>query len=284
LSHRLTREAPAGYSPDGAVFDELLRQCVREGDIRRLVNIDPELVEEAGQCGLRPLMIGLGVLDGYEILAEELSYEGPFGVGYMVAKMKRGKRDPQRELVSSLYKDRNDRIKKVMDDESLPVHLARTSIYNFLTREQYLNSIEEFKDLCGIKAGAFVSLKKHGQLRGCIGTIEPAKDNLCEEIIHNAVSAAVSDPRFEPLMLEELDELNISVDVLEPPESIGSTNELDPKVYGVIVTRGNRRGLLLPDLPGIDFPEEQVKIAREKAGIRPGEDVLLERFKVTRYT
>jgi AmmeMemoRadiSam system protein A len=284
LSHRLHKGAPAGYSPRGIVFDDLVRQSVREGEVKRLLNIEPSLVEEAGECGLRPIVIALGALDGYVIKAKELSYEGPFGVGYMVAKLKRGQKMPERELTACLYKEKGKRIKNIIKRESSPVSLARQSLNKYLATRQFIKVPESAGDLAKKKAGAFVSLKKQGNLRGCIGTIQPTKSNLAEEIIYNAVSAAIHDPRFAPVSLEELEELTISVDVLEKPEKVDSLQELDPKVYGVIVTCGRRRGLLLPDLPGVDTPEEQVAIARAKAGINPKERVVLERFKVTRYS
>lgn len=285
LSHRLKREAPAGYSPRGAVFDEIVRQSIREGDVKRLINIDSELVEEAGECGLRPLIIALGSLDGYQIEAKELSYEGPFGIGYMVAWLKRGQKMPERELADVLYEDRKKRMKEITEKESLLVKIARESISYYLTKGKFMRTPEiQERDLLDKKAGVFVSLKKYGHLRGCIGTIEPTKDSLIEEVIRNAVSAAVSDPRFEPVLIEEMDDIIISVDVLEKPEKVSLLKELNPQIYGVIVSCGRKRGLLLPDLPGIDTPEEQVKIAGQKAGIGSDEKVVLERFKVTRYT
>ena len=138
-------------------------------------------------------------------------------------------------------------------------------------------------ELTGRRAGAFVTLYKHGSLRGCIGTINPVRGSLAEEIIMNAVSAAFSDPRFPPLREEELPEIVCSVDVLEPPEAIESTAQLDVKEFGVIVTSGRRRGLLLPNLEGVDTVEEQVDIARRKAGIGAGETFSLERFRVVRH-
>lgn len=288
LSHRLLPGAPAGYSPRGAVFDEIIRQCVREGDVKRVFNLEPDLVEEAGECGLRPLVMGLGVLDGYEIEGEELSYEGPFGVGYLVARLKRGKKQADRKLGDDLFLERENKLKDSRSRESYLVRLARLSIGHYLSTGNFLKAppepSKEDRDLLAGKAGAFVSLKKFGQLRGCIGTIEPTRDDLGQEVIHNAVSAALHDPRFEPLKSEEMDQLNVSVDVLGQPEKISTLDELDTAVYGVIVSKGGRRGLLLPDLPGIDTPAEQVRIAREKAGIGPDEAVVLERFKVTRYT
>lgn len=133
-------------------------------------------------------------------------------------------------------------------------------------------------------AGAFVSLKKEGQLRGCIGTIGPVRPSVALEVIDNAVSAATRDPRFSPLSLEELGQVTISVDVLGEPEPVQSIDDLDPSRFGVIVRSGPRKGVLLPDLPGVDTPQDQVRIASQKAGIGTGEPVELFRFEVKRYT
>lgn len=137
-------------------------------------------------------------------------------------------------------------------------------------------------ELLSRRSGAFVSLKKQGALRGCIGTYEPTEDNLAEEIIANAIRAATGDPRFPPVTLGELPELSVSVDVLSPPEPCTEA-DLDPRRYGVIVTAGWRRGLLLPDLPGVDTVEEQLRIAKLKAGIRPDAPCQLARFTVERH-
>lgn len=139
------------------------------------------------------------------------------------------------------------------------------------------------EELLRRKAGAFVSIHKQGQLRGCIGTIAPTQSSLAREITENAVSACSRDPRFDPVRPEELKWLEISVDVLGEPENIGSEKELDVKRYGVIVSSGHRRGLLLPDLDGVDTPGQQVDIARRKAGIGPKEKIKLQRFEVVRH-
>jgi AmmeMemoRadiSam system protein A len=284
MSHCLLPGAPAGYSPQGAVFDGIVRRAIREGDARSLFNLEHDFVEEAAECGLRPLIIGFGALDGFRAEGEELSYEGPFGVGYLTAKIKVGERAHGRELVRGLYRERREKLESRRENESLPVRLARLSIREYLEKGRFLSVPEEAACLRGEKAGVFVSLKKHGNLRGCIGTVEPVQHDLALEIIHNAVSAAFHDPRFEPLEADELDELEISVDVLDRPEPVAGIKELDPQEYGVIVSQGSRRGLLLPNLPGISSAEEQVKIAGQKAGISPGERVKLEKFRVTRYT
>ncbi|MCF7924663.1 MAG: AmmeMemoRadiSam system protein A, partial [Candidatus Izimaplasma sp.] len=133
------------------------------------------------------------------------------------------------------------------------------------------------------KAGVFVSLKKYGNLRGCIGTTGPTTNSIADEIIQNAISAGLRDPRFPSVEEDELDKLSVSVDVLMPPESIDSIEQLDTKKYGVIVRHRGRSGLLLPNLEGIDTPQEQVNIALRKAGIYQDADYDLERFEVIRH-
>ena len=132
------------------------------------------------------------------------------------------------------------------------------------------------------KGGVFVTLKKHGYLRGCIGTYLPTRDSLVEEIIHNAVSAAFQDPRFNPLHKSEFAELDISVDILSTPVK-AKKEELNPKIYGVIVSSGYKRGLLLPDLEGVNTASEQLRIACEKAGIPPNSNYEIYKFTVERH-
>lgn len=133
------------------------------------------------------------------------------------------------------------------------------------------------------RAGIFVSIKKDGELRGCIGTIEATKNNIAEEIISNAIKAGTQDPRFFPVEEDELDKLVYSVDVIKEPEEINSINELDVYRYGVIVKKDYKSGLLLPNLEGVDTPEQQVKIALQKAGISPTEAYTMYRFEVERH-
>ncbi len=164
------------------------------------------------------------------------------------------------------------------------VKLAKDTIELYVRERKVLNMRDEdltpeMKD----SAGVFVSLKEKGMLRGCIGTFQPAETNVANEVIRNAVSAATADPRFSPVRPEELGRLEYSVDVLTAPEQVNSLADLDPKRYGVIVKSGGRRGLLLPDLEGVDTAEEQAGIAMQKAGIQPGTPVTLFRFEVKRY-
>ncbi len=172
------------------------------------------------------------------------------------------------------------------EQENIYVKLARNTIEKYLQQEEMIISEESLPEELKYQAAAFVSIKKNGQLRGCIGTILPTEDSLAEEICSNAISAAIRDPRFPPVKEEELSELEISVDVLEEPEAIDTVDDLDPHQYGVIVEKGFHRGLLLPKLEGIDTVEEQLKIAFRKAGLRLDnvtEGVQLYRFKVTRH-
>ncbi|MCR4405725.1 MAG: AmmeMemoRadiSam system protein A [Anaerolineae bacterium] len=172
--------------------------------------------------------------------------------------------------------------------ESHPlVQLARKTIETYVREGRVIKQPEELTPEMQQQAGTFVSLHSpDGELRGCIGTIEPTQDNVALEVIQNAISAATRDPRFPPVRPEELDGLDVKVDVLMPPEPVESLDQLDPKRYGVIVESATdwRRGLLLPDLEGVDTVEYQVDIARRKAFIGPHEPVKLYRFEVKRYT
>lgn len=163
------------------------------------------------------------------------------------------------------------------------VELAKQSIEAFVRAGRTISPPEPLSPEMKDKAGVFVSIKKQGHLRGCIGTFMACHDNIAVEIIKNAVSAATRDPRFDPVKDDELDELTYSVDVLSPPEKITDPSELDPKIYGIIITSGSRKGLLLPDLENVDTVEEQLRITRGKAGILPDEKIDIFRFRVQRY-
>ena len=163
------------------------------------------------------------------------------------------------------------------------VQLARSAIEAYVTRGEVISPPEDPCEEMWGRAGVFVSLHCAEGLRGCIGTIDPVCDCVAAEVISNAISAATRDPRFPPVRPEELDDLDLSVDVLTSPEPVKSLSDLDPKQYGVIVECGGRRGLLLPDLDGVDDAETQVAIALRKAGIRPNEPYRMYRFRVLRY-
>ncbi len=163
------------------------------------------------------------------------------------------------------------------------VELAKDTVESYIKEGKVPQPPPEPTPEMKERAGVFVSLKKGGTLRGCIGTFEPTRSSVAEEIIANAVSSATRDPRFFPVGPEELSQLEYSVDVLTEPEPVESEADLDPKRYGVIVESGWRKGLLLPDLEGVDTVEQQLEITRAKAGIAPDEPVNLYRFEVKRY-
>jgi len=162
------------------------------------------------------------------------------------------------------------------------VKLAKETVESYI-REGKTPQPKELTPEMKERAGVFVSIHKHGELRGCIGTFEPTKDNVAEEIIANAISSATRDPRFPPMAASELRDLEYSVDVLTKPEPVENASQLDPRKYGVIVESGIRRGLLLPDLEGVATVERQIEVCRLKAGILADEPVKLYRFQVERF-
>lgn len=281
LAHRLSPDAPAGYSPLARELDAAIVEHVRTGDFEGLMHLDPDVVEAGGECGLRSFIALGGFLGDGEQPTRVLSYEGPWGVGYLVALAG--------EDAVAAY-DRTCATAEVGSkggtagaDASEIVRLARRAIEAWVREGRVIDAAPLTGTEYPAQAGAFVSLHENGELRGCIGTIGPTSPTLAHEIVHNAIEAAAHDPRFEPVEPDELDSLDIKVDVLHAPEP-ATMNELDPKHYGVIVGCGIRRGLLLPDLEGIEDAETQVAIAARKGGIYPDDPVSLERFRVDRYT
>ncbi|MCF6464352.1 AmmeMemoRadiSam system protein A [Clostridium sp. Cult2] len=284
LSHKLSDEGPYSYSPYGEKFDKKIVNILKEGDFKSIVSFDLSLSERAGECGLRSLMILSGFLDGFNVEPDVLSYEGPFGIGYCNAKFSVLDKENRNNIFEDLIHIEKERIAEARESEDEYVRLARASLEHYVKHNEKIKIPEGLsEELLNDPHGAFVTLKKDGLLRGCIGTIKPTQKNLAMEIIENAISAGLRDPRFDPVREEELPELVYSVDVLKEPEPISSIEELDVEKYGVIVSKGFTKGLLLPNLEGVDTPEEQIRIALNKAGIGEYEDYKLERFEVIRH-
>jgi len=286
LSHKLIDEGPYGFAPEGPEFDKIICEISEDGDFARLFKMDGDFCEKAGECGFRPLIVMAGALDRKAVEAKLYSYEGPFGVGYAVAEFKAGSNDEKRDFLDRYLDDAEKSAGDRKDNESPQVSLARQTVENYVkTGRMYKKNEPLPEELTKEQAGVFVSIKKYGDLRGCIGTITPVTDSVGEEIRANAISASTRDPRFEAITEDELPLLEYSVDVLAPAEKIDSEDALDPEEYGVIVSLGGKRGLLLPDLDGIDDAETQVSIAMRKAGIAESdrERIKLERFEVIRY-
>ena len=164
------------------------------------------------------------------------------------------------------------------------VKLAKDTIDSYIRRKRVIGVPSDLpSEMIENAAGVFVSLHENGDLRGCIGTMMPTCENIATEIIRNAINSATRDPRFSPVTPDELDHLEVKVDVLTTPEDISSFDDLDPRKYGVIVTSGHKRGLLLPDLEGIDSVTDQINISMAKAGIEPGDPITIQRFEVIRH-
>lgn len=248
MSHALTPGAPAGFSAVAHRFDEAWIDALRQHDwAKALAAPHRDVAHEDVVDSVSIAMAAVGGPRNDEVL----SYEAPWGVGYGLA---------------------------VLFDEDPPAYaIARAAVHAAVRRLPYTPPR-------GVRApsGVFVTLLRQGELRGCIGHITPTCSTQEAEIAKVAPLAALDDPRFQPVSPDELDELEVEVSLLQPPEPIVSGKDLDPRRYGVIVSDGARRGVLLPDLAGVDTVDQQVALARRKAGIAESAPVELERFEVTK--
>lgn len=284
LSHKLKENGPYGLAKEGPVFDRMITEALANGDFLQLLTFDEDFSEAAAECGLRSFIIMAGALDGQSLTSELLSYEGPFGVGYAVAAFNITGADQHRHFDKIIEQAKVAKL-KTQNEEDDYVGLARKSLEYYVKNHQKIQPAKELSDeLINQKAGVFVSLKINGKLRGCIGTISPMTASIADEIIYNAVSAGTRDPRFHPVTLDELPWITYSVDVMGQAHPIKSLEELDVKRYGVIVSAEGKHGLLLPNLEGVESPQQQVSIALQKAGILPNENYSMERFEVVRHT
>ncbi len=285
LSHKLQESGPYGFVPEGPEYDERIMDVCGRGAFRELLEFDESFCEKAAECGHRSFVIMAGALDGMAVKAAAYSHQDVTGVGYGICSFYPAGPDEGRHFLDQYLAEQEKELDLKRAGEDAYVRLARKSLESYVKDRRVISVPEGLPgEMLQTAAGAFVSVHEHGRLRGCIGTILPTRENVAEEIIHNAISAAVHDNRFEPISPDELKWLEINVDVLGAPEDIRSPEELDVKKYGVIVSCGGRRGLLLPDLEGVDTVEQQIDIARRKGGIRPGEKIRLQRFEVVRHT
>ena len=283
LSHKLQPHGPYGFSEEGVEYDKKIMEVCSNANFNELLNFEESFLDKAAECGHRSFTIMAGTLDGLNVKAKYLSHEDITGVGYGIITFTPQDKNDNRYFLDNYFNELEEKLNKQKQNEDPYVKLARLTIEEYIstgnTIEIPSNTQEE---LLNNKAGVFVSIHKFGSLRGCIGTIMPTTNSIAQEIITNAISASTKDPRFPKIEKEELDYLEINVDVLGEPEDIDSEEQLNVKEYGVIVTSGMKRGLLLPDLDGIDTIEQQVSIAKKKAGIKD-EPYTLQRFKVTRH-
>lgn len=259
MSHRLVPGAPAGHHPRAKLFDEAFVAALRRGDLLAATRPDAELRALAGEDVVQSTTVAAAAV-GFDAHGLDVrAYEGPFGVGYCEA---------------ILHATREARV----GDAQL-LAIARKAIEHALDGREYRPPT--LAGDANAPHATFVTLRRpDGELRGCIGRTEPAFATLAEEVASSAVSAATRDPRFPPVGRDELAELAIEISVLEPPQRITGVSALDPSRYGVVVSSGKRRGVLLPGIEGVDTVEQQLAIVRRKAGIAPDEPITVERFTV----
>lgn len=260
LSHKLKEDGPYGFAKEGPEFDQQVTDMMKRCDLKAFGTFDPDFLDRASECGLPGFIMMSGALDHYQVSSKFFSYEGPFGVGYAICGF---------------------------ECQDKYTALAKKTLETFIRTGKMLSlkdlrEDELTEEMRSARHGTFVSLHKNGELRGCIGTISPWTGCVAEEILSMAIEAGTRDPRFPAVREEELSELEYDVDVLMSPEP-ADFSMLDARKYGVIVSAGRKRGLLLPNLEGVDNPEQQIRIAKMKAGIYEGEAFHLERFTVERH-
>lgn len=323
LSHRLKPGAPAGFHKDGGVFDKTVVEALKAGDPSILTNLDESVRKNAGECGLRPALFLLGLSGvplevfsyegpfgvGYcnalwagskhEVKAaapadsatQSQKAKPHIRIGKISLFPKESKSDLQGQArqIASQHASAHGSIKSIPEPAHAYARLARMAISAVLQGQELpgaaeLSELSPDKEIWNVHKGCFVSIKnKNGSLRGCIGTFGPTQSDLSKEIIMNSIAASTRDPRFPSMKTEELDNVVISVDVLNEPELLEDGMELDPAVWGVIVSKGSRRGLLLPDLPTVTSVAQQLSIAAQKGGINDLTDAQIRRFTISRY-
>ena len=284
LSHKLQEYGPYGFAPEGPEYDRRIMDTCGRAAFDELLDYEESFCDKASECGHRSFVIMAGALDGIAVTPRTYSHEDVTGVGYGICSFYPQGPDETRHFRDTWIRKKKEELEQRAAGADAYVRLARQSLEGYILSGKSITLPEDLPaELLTRQAGAFVSIHKEGRLRGCIGTILPTEDCLANEIIQNAISASTRDPRFDPIRPEELPLLEINVDVLSAPEDIDSPEELDVKRYGVIVSCGSRRGLLLPDLEGVDTVEQQISIARRKGGISEKEKVRLQRFEVIRH-
>lgn len=285
LSHCEKEDGPYGFKPEGPEYDERIMNDMSSASFGNLMRYSDAFLDKAQECGHRSFTIMGGALDGLTVTAHTLSHEATFGVGYGFVIYDIGEKDDSRHFLDTYEREMQKECLTKTEAADAYVKLAVKTIQEWVLHHRRPSLPEDLpNEMMKDRAGVFVSIHKLGSLRGCIGTISPVRSSIAKEIIENGISACSRDPRFEPVTAEELPYLEVSVDVLNEPEPIDGPEDLDVKRYGVIVSsEDGRRGLLLPNLEGVNTVEEQIDIARSKGGIGEYEDYSLERFEVVRH-
>ena len=284
LSHKLQEYGPYGFAEEGPEYDRRIMDAAGRAAFGEMLTFEESFLDKAAECGHRSFLIMAGALDGMNVEAKVYTHEDVTGVGYGICSFRPTEPNGERRFLERYRAEQEEKLRQRREREDPYVRLARETVESWVL-DRKTPGVPDWAtaEMKQNRAGVFVSIHKDGKLRGCIGTFLPTRECIAKEIISNAVSASTRDPRFDPIGPEELKWLEINVDVLSTPEPIGGKEELDVKRNGVIVSSGSRRGLLLPDLDGVDTVDEQVDIARRKAGIREQDPITLERFEVVRH-
>ena len=283
LSHKLQEYGPYGYIEEGPIYDKEIMDVMSKGDFGKLLEFDPNMVEKAAVCGHKSFCMMAGFLDGLDVKSTYYSHQDITGVGYGICSYYPIVEDDNRLFLNKYLNKEIDRLNDIYSKSDSYVLLARKTIYEYIKNNKIIDIDGIDKELLNKKAGVFVSIHEFNNLRGCIGTISSTTDCIAKEIINNAISASTKDYRFDPIREDELDFLEINVDVLMEPEVILDKSMLDVKRYGVIVSSGSKRGLLLPDIDGVDSVDDQIEIAMRKGNISKDDNYILERFEVIRH-
>jgi AmmeMemoRadiSam system protein A len=279
MSHRLQPGAPAGFHPRAKEFDGAFIDCLRAGDYRKLLDFDSGLSDLAAEDALDSTLVAASAVNWNAAGHEVLSYEGPFGVGYGVAILHQSQPESASARSHETGKDEGD----VTETGKALSQVARRSVETALRGD--VGKLDmPLEGILGERHGVFVTIRgPREELRGCVGTLTPHFGNTAEETWHVARDAAFRDGRFAPVDAHELEQLRFEVSVVLPMQEVASTAELDPRRYGVVLATGDgRRGILLPDVKGIETVEQQLEAARRKGGIGELEPVRIHRFAVNK--
>jgi len=284
LSHVIKKEGPYGYHPSGPSYDKQVMKILSEANFGELLSFNRATLSEAEECGHRAFCLMAGILDRLSVRPLRLSYEDGTGIGYGALSYSVLGDNPSRAFLELYRSKQSFMVKREIENSDIYAKLARMAIERYVTSGTKLTLGNDWpKVFFTKKSGVFVTINKDGDIRGCMGSIRPMTASLGNEIIASAITAASLDDRFPKIRKDELPFLSIAVDILSSPIPILSITDLDPKIYGVVVEYGEKRGALLPNIPGIDTPEEQVLTAMYKARIPEKEDVALYRFSVIHH-
>ncbi len=282
LSHVLKDDGPYGRDSSGEQYDQILVNSLKQGDFATVLNLDPAFVRKAKVCGHRAFAVLMGTLDGKKPDIRFYGYENAFGIGYASFAFHPKEEDPSRNFMAIYLKDEKEKAARKNAKASPYVRLCLEALRKYLAEGKIIRVPADFPPEGKSKGSCFVTVYLHDQPHGCIGTIQPTKRSLGEEIIANAIEAATDDPRYLPIKPDDLDYVTFKVDAVRELEDC-LESDLNPKKYGLVVSYGPRRGVLLPNLPEIEDVQSQIEVAREKAGIAKSAHLTFQRFKITTY-